>query len=247
MVQWLQIEPTTRCNLSCPSCSRTQSNVHIRDILPSTLRRILHDNSNATYVKLQGLGEPFFTPNIEYMVDIIREYGMEVTTITNGTIPISERLARKFKSIYFSINFLDPIKQQESKPRVDLDFILGNLHTVREYCKCGVNQVLTGYTTKDDIRDMQEFCTTFQLKHSIVRMENWYTPNECGYEQAKALIDTERSVWGPVDKRMGKCPWALDIAKYYDADGDPHPCCIRTNDCHKHMDRDSMCCGVCPE
>lgn len=244
---WIQIEPTTRCNLSCPSCSRTQFNVRTRDILPSTLKRIIYENPTAKLVKFQGLGEPFFTPMFEDMVDILIDNGLRVTTITNGTIPISEEFARKFDSIYFSINFLDKMKQQESKARVDPDFVLGNLHNVREYCRCGINQVLTGHTTMGDIRDMSEFCKTFRLKHSITRMENWYIPGEAGYNSVKQLVDSERAVYGPVPQRMGRCPWARGEARYYDADGDLHPCCIRMNDNHKYMKRDTSCCGKCPD
>jgi MoaA/NifB/PqqE/SkfB family radical SAM enzyme len=77
----LQIEPTTRCNGRCITCSRKQYSQ--QDLKEETLLQLLKRHPEID-VKLQGLGEPFMAPNLENLCRIIIEDGRSLSTVTNG-------------------------------------------------------------------------------------------------------------------------------------------------------------------
>jgi MoaA/NifB/PqqE/SkfB family radical SAM enzyme len=88
MLEWMQIEVTSRCNAACVYCPRTvyRNSWLNRDFPPDLFESLLTSMRKVRIVHLQGWGEPFLNPEIFSMIRTARQAGCEVYTTTNGTL-----------------------------------------------------------------------------------------------------------------------------------------------------------------
>jgi len=213
------------------------------DTLSKILNKYLHFETSDSILKLQGLGEPLLAKHFTELCKIGKEMGFFVTTTTNGTI-YNEEVLQYLDRVIFSIDTLDPIRYRLYRPQAELNIVIENLYKTKEHTHVGINQVLTKYTTKNDVKEIKKFCKIFKLTRSSVSMENWHPSPDSEVEAA-------RKVWGEVEKRITNCNWC-NTQFYYDASGNLHPCCIRMNDDYIIGDAESYCrtrhyCGNCPD
>jgi MoaA/NifB/PqqE/SkfB family radical SAM enzyme len=96
MLDWIQVEVTTRCNASCLYCPRTAygSSWANRDLTPETLRALAPYFATARMVHLQGWGESLLHPAFFEMVGLARKAGCRVSTATNGMLVDRETASR---------------------------------------------------------------------------------------------------------------------------------------------------------
>ncbi len=109
-VEYLQIEPTTRCNFTCGFCcgrSMTQS-----DLDYDLFERALAQFPSVRHVELQGEGEPLLYPRFFDMLAHARQRGIAVSFITNGSLiddrAIAQILAGGVDKISVSLESADP-------------------------------------------------------------------------------------------------------------------------------------------
>jgi radical SAM protein with 4Fe4S-binding SPASM domain len=91
-VRFLQVEPTTRCNFTCGFCAgrhMDQTDLDL-DAFTSALDRL----PDVEHVELQGEGEPLLHPAFFAMARRARMRGIEVSTITNGSMFSRERIEK---------------------------------------------------------------------------------------------------------------------------------------------------------
>lgn len=93
-LRFLQLEPTTRCNLHCITCLKGQKNVtwHEQDFPISLAEKIFSENHQLQTVHLQGWGEPLLCPNIVELIRYCKQQDLQVSFTTNGTV-MDENLA----------------------------------------------------------------------------------------------------------------------------------------------------------
>ena len=89
----IQIEPTVRCNLDCVTCSRSSviSKYKRMDLSLEEIDQIISLFPRLKSVKLQGLGEPFFHPQIVGMLKKFQQNDIKIWTISNGTLFLQEK------------------------------------------------------------------------------------------------------------------------------------------------------------
>lgn len=82
------IEPTSRCNLTCTTCIRNtwkeplgDMDMAVFDRLTTQLKRFPHIES----VMFGGFGEPTAHPEILRMIAAVKELGLRIEMVTNGT------------------------------------------------------------------------------------------------------------------------------------------------------------------
>ena len=74
-IKYLQIEPTNVCNLDCQFCSRKFKNQAPKHLSLPELERITDQFEEIRFIKLQGLGECFFAPNLaDQLAHLKRRY-----------------------------------------------------------------------------------------------------------------------------------------------------------------------------
>lgn len=229
---YLQIEPARICNLSCPHCVDLGRG-GIMEF--STFKRIIDENKNARYVKLQGLGEPLLNPDLAYMAGYAKEKGCKTEIISNGTLTPPPLLLHYLDLYVISMETCDPDKYRKirgvsiSRVKDTLDFLMNNYEG-----KIGINCVLTDDTTEADVLALREFAAQYDAEVTTPMMQNWLSPGVVGYEAMAAKVSD--SIWshhghfGLLDKNQERfCQWCFNMA-YYDYHGRLHPCCIRMSD-----------------
>ena len=109
-IQFLQIEPTTRCNFTCGFCcgrSMTQSDLDVEGF-----ERALAQWPELRHIELQGEGEPLLHPRFFDMVELARARGIVISFITNGSLlddaAIDRILSGGVEKISISLESADP-------------------------------------------------------------------------------------------------------------------------------------------
>jgi len=84
----LQVEVTSRCTRQCAICPRSAVGLDWRegDLDDATWDRLQPDLSLASYVHLQGWGEPLLHPRLPEMVEAAKAAGSKVGLTTNGDL-----------------------------------------------------------------------------------------------------------------------------------------------------------------
>lgn len=135
---YVQVESTTKCNLRCKTCRRT--NDINRDMSFSLFKSIIDEFKGSKVISrrldLTGLGEPLFHPEITHMVEYAKENGFHVSFTSNFTIinrrNAVELIEAKLDDLYAS--FDGASKETFEKIRVGADFekVIRNLKLLQE-------------------------------------------------------------------------------------------------------------------
>jgi MoaA/NifB/PqqE/SkfB family radical SAM enzyme len=101
----IELELTTTCNLSCPSCVRTLFSDIWTDqqLRLGDLKRLTPHLENVEIVVLRGWGEPLLHEELPAMVRHLVDSGRQVVLSTNGTLPIPESIMPFLKVIVFRL------------------------------------------------------------------------------------------------------------------------------------------------
>jgi pyrroloquinoline quinone biosynthesis protein E len=81
----IDLEPTTRCNLRCRACQRSEGYGAGEDLTVGRVERILDQLPQLEQIKLQGIGEPLLHEQFFDLVRRARRRHIRVSSITNGT------------------------------------------------------------------------------------------------------------------------------------------------------------------
>jgi MoaA/NifB/PqqE/SkfB family radical SAM enzyme len=125
MLDWIQVEVTSRCNASCLYCPRTayRGNWVDRDLSLDLFRDLAPYFATARMVHLQGWGEPLLHPGFFEMAGLVRKAGCRVSTATNGMLLDRDMAARLVASGIDDVAFsLAGIGARNNEVRRGTDF-----------------------------------------------------------------------------------------------------------------------------
>jgi len=123
---YVQVEATTKCNLRCTTCRRT--NEINSDIALDLFEAIVDEFRKSKFIPrrldLTGLGEPLLNPNVVDMVEHARKFGFRVSLTTNLAFLDKDSATRLIKSglDYLYVSFDGASKATFEKIRVGSDF-----------------------------------------------------------------------------------------------------------------------------
>lgn len=128
------IEPTVACNLDCITCFRNSWEQPLGRMDEETFERILaglKEFSPLPNVYFGGIGEPLFHPRTIQWIRRVKELGVQVELITNGTI-LTEKIARELIDadldiLWISIDGASPETYADVRLGAQLPNILENL------------------------------------------------------------------------------------------------------------------------
>lgn len=88
---WIQIEITTKCNLSCKICHRTRTYPDLSYDMGMNVFKLTIDQSWRSrlvnpVIKIIGLGEPLLNPNVVSMIKYAKSKGLTVEIVSNFTL-----------------------------------------------------------------------------------------------------------------------------------------------------------------
>jgi MoaA/NifB/PqqE/SkfB family radical SAM enzyme len=137
-VKAVYIEPTSRCNLNCITCVRNAWEENTGDMEMETFNLIkeqLRDFTGLHAVTFGGFGEPLLNPDILQMVKDIKDFSVELTINTNGTLlaPIAEALVQlKVDNIIVSIDSVKERDFSEIRKGASLKDVVENVKILNE-------------------------------------------------------------------------------------------------------------------
>jgi len=198
----IQIELTTRCNLSCAYCTNKDLEVQ-SDISLDSLNHLFDqiDFSQVDNVDFTGLGEPVLHKKLP---DIIREVKLRgshgnIRVVTNGTVLTPSRIKSiceaGITSIAFSIDSMNEERFAKSRGGAKLKKVMENL------------EALVAYRNEHDLRDLE-------IKIKAVLIDNPYQEAEA-LLQTSARLGIEKPHFSCLDNRAVvqdnyKEPWLKD-------------------------------------
>lgn len=130
----IYIEPTVACNLDCITCFRNAWDQPIGRMSDETFERFyagLKEMSPLPSVYFGGIGEPLFHPKTISWIKRIKELGVKVELITNGTI-LNEKIARQLIDagldiLWVSLDGATPESYEDVRLGAELPVVLENL------------------------------------------------------------------------------------------------------------------------
>lgn len=105
--QYLQIELTNRCNLSCRTCLHAAPGIrlHEDDLSTSTLTSLIPALQHTTSVHLQGWGESMLTNDFPERIRWFKKRNCKVSFTTRGSLMTRELASQLVASGLDSITF----------------------------------------------------------------------------------------------------------------------------------------------
>ncbi len=202
----VQLEPTTKCNFNCITCTRkslSKSRLN-RDLTVQDFHAILGKIPTLKVIKLQGLGEPLMNQHIWKILEYGKRRRIKFSTTTNGSLlnlPNVEKLLKYFDSICVSIDSINPETFEYIRKGAKYEDIINNLkllveikRKVKVATEVGVNFVAS-HLNYHEIPDLCRLASKLGLNFIyIVEVENWATPKEKEYYQQSEFIRDARKV-----------------------------------------------------
>lgn len=164
----LRIRITNRCNLSCHYCYLGESlNLKNNNVLSlEEWKKIIYSIPRFTLIDITG-GEPFLTPHIYEIIEMMLNRKLKISIITNGTIPKPELLnvfvLKKLQ--YFMVSF-DGSRELHDEVR-GIGSFDKSLNTIKEVIKlrhsartsfpiivCKLNITDSNFTSLHDLTEL---------------------------------------------------------------------------------------------
>lgn len=213
----IQLEPTVRCNLHCITCSRDTviSTYKKMDLTLDEIDRILSFFPRLKSVKLQGLGEPLFHPQIEEVLKRFKDRGVRIWMISNGTLYHNEKyrnmilnyvddLAVSFDSINKeTFNMLRPYADMD-RVKENIKLLVADRNKMNSDLAIGINFVIS-YKNYFELPGLYDLALELGIDYvSVVDVENWMIRNELGYDGASAFVAESRKFRKEIDEGVRK-------------------------------------------
>lgn len=159
----IQLEPTSKCNLSCTTCLKGQPEFTWieRELDFSILTRLAAQNSSLKAVHLQGWGEPLLYTKLFQAITYLKDKNITTSFTTNGT-RLDKKLADKIcKSGIDSVTFSmaggssqvhDPLRGVGSYKKLITgtnNLLQARLKSNHQALKIAISYLLTPQTVKE--------------------------------------------------------------------------------------------------
>lgn len=199
----LEIEPTTRCNATCGTCSRSSlSRDDMKnDLLPSTLARILESLPDLKSIRLVGLGEIFLNPAIEEILKQLQARNIKVWIITNGSLLRQEKIRNLIHDYVYevgiSIDSTDPAEFARLRPMgkiglpeviEGIQMLLSERNSGRSNVIVGINNTITNENYQN-LPDLGSLCINLNVDYlAISFVENWLMKGDAGHSDTSEKL-----------------------------------------------------------
>lgn len=204
----IQIEVTTKCNLTCFYC--TGRHLPQKDMTLETFQQILHDTPSYQPIHLQGEGEPLLHPKFSEFLRLARETKRQVTTTTNGTVPFD---ILQVHQLQVSLDTLDP-EVAKTSGRTHLEKTLSNLEL---WVSVAPQRLMIRVTDfGQDLQPVIALCRKWHLPMAVQRLNQKEDYGVCYQTQPINLPDE-------IERTHCRYP---STHLYYTVDGQRLPCCF---------------------
>ncbi len=252
----IQLEPTTKCNLKCVTCSRhtfSASRLN-RDLTLDEFKYIIDSIPTLKKIKIQGMGEPFLNKHISEILEHGFLKGIKFKTVSNGMMINEDNAGSILKHCTDIVVSLDSpnkdhyeaIRKGASYDKVinAVKLLLRMKKQVHSKCKIRLSCVATHLNYKE-LPAYFELCERLSVDTAgVVEVENWLVSIQDQYPDNRNFIEDSRKVKDEIrqcvkkyedkikiaylgsERRMRHCMWPKNSC-FITVDGYVTPCCIR--------------------
>jgi MoaA/NifB/PqqE/SkfB family radical SAM enzyme len=130
----IQIEPTSKCNLSCEMCSVKKDKSNCPPLTKPQFRKLVENCQPIDSVNLSGLGEPLLNPNFEDYTKNLSNLGATVFTISNIQLLNKDRIKKIFDSglkiLCISLESIHPKEYEKIRVGAKFSILTKNLKLI---------------------------------------------------------------------------------------------------------------------
>lgn len=138
-IKKLYIEVTTLCNFSCTTCIRNSWQDDVGSMEWSTFQNLYNQLKNLPdleCVHFGGFGEPMSHPQIFDMLRMVKELGVKVEMITNGSLLTPDNITKlidlPLDGIYISLDGPDEEEFNEIRQGAEFNSVLDNIRSLNQ-------------------------------------------------------------------------------------------------------------------
>lgn len=154
-IEFIQIEPTTRCNFKCAFCPR--NHLEHGDLDYNVFLQILEEYSDVRYLQLYGEGEPLLYPKFFSMIKEAAKKQIKISTITNGSL-LYKNIENVLESGLYSVH----VSLESTHPETFHKLRGGNLEQIFK----GINMLIEMRNKNNHVTPFVGFSVTV-LKETI--------------------------------------------------------------------------------
>jgi MoaA/NifB/PqqE/SkfB family radical SAM enzyme len=222
----IEIEPTTRCNATCGTCSRSSLNPQAlkNDLSLATLDRILTELPDIQLVRLIGLGETFLHPDIENILKRLKAKNIKVWTITNGSLLHDDNVRRLIHQyiheVGISIDSTRPEDFARIRPmgKIGLPDVISGAQKLIAERDQGFSDVIIGIhntTTAENYQDLPNLgtlCIRLCVDYLAIGFaENWLVRGDPRYQETAHALSQSLPALPAIKRTVQKQQWRLAL------------------------------------
>jgi MoaA/NifB/PqqE/SkfB family radical SAM enzyme len=195
---FLQLEPTTKCNLSCAHCSRKDLTPERKDGALSfdAFKKVVEPLSSLQAIQFQGMGEPLACQDLPGMVQYTKGRRITAMLTTNASLLSPEHvlsLLPFITNVAISLDGIDEEAVSRLRPGASWATILRNIFTLLGgRSALGYNVGYNSVVSSDNIDDLEKiFAFTVATRPNALNMafvENWNVSGQANYDSAVEFI-----------------------------------------------------------
>jgi len=257
-IEWLHVEPTTRCNAWCSSCGRNKngyglSDFVLGDLSPERLKQVINELPKLKTVQFCGtLGDPCAGKRINEQLKIIKDNDLRLQIHTNGSLRSKNwwsGIAETFKDkleVWFAIDGLEDT-HKIYRQATDWKKIIDNAEAFIDNGGNAVWQFIPFAHNEHQIKDCLKLSNKMGFKRFEFVKTARYPKISYDYQSGKAFKILPWSKHNQIWERRGKIlnRYTCDVAKikvqkkncmhialkslYLNASGLITPCCYLKN------------------
>lgn len=230
---YLQLEPTSKCNMKCRNCTRDNL-LYVGDLKLKDFFYLIKQFPFLKEAKLQGLGEPLLNDSIFEMAGFLKRKNIETYIATNGTLitkDTASKLIKYFDKIEISIDSPNRSTFKNIRGKDCLDQVLegaGLINRLNNGSDIAVNFVLE----RENVTELPEMIMLLhdlKINHiNIVGLQNWIAIDSRHLNKRKELLEREPKDTKVIADYFRK---AVNLAKSFNiyvsssvSDGYKHKC-----------------------
>ena len=191
----IHVELATACNIRCrtSSITRPERDRERTFISMATLERLRPALPFITDCKLHGGGEPFLHPQIVEVLEVFREEGVRLNTVTNANL-INERLARligeTFSTLTVSVDGVDRETYEYVRVRGKWDKLVTGLELIHRHRGPDLKLIIGVVMLRCNIHQLADL-VRFAATHGAQELQAaWLVPfHDLPWTQAQGLTD----------------------------------------------------------
>lgn len=249
----IQLEPTTRCNLSCNYCPRSSSTIDARDLTIHELESVLSSFPHLKRIHLQGKGEPFLHPALRILLERLERANILVSTITNGSV-LPESLLEALRQglitdVAISVDSLNPETVAVHRLGLKLEMLRNTLRTLANLDDINLSiACVATMQTLPDLAGLVRGVHRYGIREVFVQeVQACFAPNGCLLESPSKVDAESAEEWYAQAKRAAEelgvslgiqrydskrrvrrsCVWPWTSC-YITVQGEVCPCCVNT-------------------